>query len=100
MWSRNTSGTYTAGDTIHIAVEFSQPVMVFIPPVIRLYTGKFNRSAIYGYGNYTNTLTFTYKIQVNDTNPDLDYVDTKYPPYKMNHFYNFAFKVNISFANN
>jgi hypothetical protein len=70
----NGSGNYAAGDTINIAVRFTQPVMVTqYPPVLRMHSADdsappgslaVNRSALYAAGNGTNVLQFAYSIQV------------------------------------
>lgn len=78
----NGNGTFTAGDTITIAVEFTRPVMIFIPPVLRLNTaGIANNSALYIHGNASRTLFFAYFVQVGDSSLCLDYIDTRYSPY-------------------
>ena len=82
----NSSGTYTAGDTILIEVTFTNPVMIYLPPVLKLATGAVNRSATYVYGNKTRSLVFSYTVQKEDTAVHLDYIDTRYPPYDSHHF--------------
>jgi hypothetical protein len=78
----NPNGLYSAGDVIHIAVNFDQPVMIFRPPVLKLATaGVSNRSAIYISGNYTSSLLFDYSVEETDNAPFLDYVDTRFPPF-------------------
>lgn len=98
-----------------IAVQFTQPVMVFTPPVLRLNTGgalgngtgaalgygrsNVNRSAIYVYGNYTDVLVFQYSVRMGDQSGSggLDYVDTRQPPYTYSTFKQTAL---VSFALN
>ena len=70
----NGSGNYAPGDTINIAVLFTQPVMVTsYPPVLRMHSAddsappgslSVNRSALYAAGNGTNALQFAYVIKV------------------------------------
>jgi hypothetical protein len=82
----NPDGVYTVGDVIEIEVLFSQEVMIIQPPVLRLNTGDIHRNAEYIYGNYTNTLVFSYAIQEFDISSTLDYVDTRIEPYNMVNF--------------
>jgi hypothetical protein len=79
------AGTYTAGDHIDLVVYFSQSVMLFRSPVLRLHTaGETNRSAIYVQGNMTRELIFRYDIEIGDSSTKLDYVDTRFEPYGLN----------------
>eukprot|EP01038_Epipyxis_sp_PR26KG_P005103 gene5103-7113_t len=84
VYSKSSDGVYTLGDVIYIAVEFTRPVMVFYPPVLKLYTSiasSINRSAYYFEGNMTNELIFSYEVQLGDSAKLLDYIDTRYSPY-------------------
>jgi hypothetical protein len=57
------SGLEQVGSTITIAVQFSEAVTVGDPPSLTLNNGGV---ATYASGSGTNTLTFTYKVGVND----------------------------------
>ena len=88
------NGVYGVGDRIRIAVAFTQPVMVFEPPVLKLYTSYdsptvANRSAIYESGNYSSTLYYAYVVQDGDRSSDhgLDCIDTRFPPYDIPNFH-------------
>ena len=83
VYTSSPSAVYTAGDIVHLVVQFSEPVMVFIPPVLRLETGSSDRSAIFVGGNRTDRLLFDYTVMTGDSSGDLDYVDTRLPPYNM-----------------
>jgi len=85
----------TAGDTLLISVKFTQQVIVFHPPVLRLATGSVNRSATYEFGNGTNELVFSYLVQLGDSATVLDYVDTRFPPYN-----NVKYSTHVSLALN
>lgn len=80
-YSKNSSGVYTAGDRVVIAVQFTQEVMVFRPPVLRLEVGGSIRNALFVGGNFTRELLFSYLIELGDQSHRLDYVDTRKPPY-------------------
>ena len=82
VYSLTLNGTYSAGDEILIVVEFTQKVMVFTPPILRLVTGMYNRSAVFVDGNYTERLVFKYTVQLGDNAKKLDYIDTRFPPYR------------------
>lgn len=73
--------TVTAGDVLHIAVKFTQKVVVFHPPVLRLATGDIHRNALFSSGNGSDCLVFAYTILRGDSAEVLDYVDTRLPPY-------------------
>lgn len=97
----NASGTYTAGDTVLIEVKFSQPVMVIIPPVLRLETGQVDRDAVYVSGNNTACLFFKYIVMAGDQSSDLDYVDTRLVPYEQTTYQlSFALDTDILKGNN
>ncbi len=74
--SSTANGTYKAGSAISIQVTFSGAVTVTGTPQLTLETGNPDRTIDYVSGSGTNTLTFSYIIQVGDTSPDLDYVAT------------------------
>lgn len=75
-----------AGDVIQIEVEFSQAVMVFYPPVLRLDVGVENRNGIYVSGNLSSLLLFEYAVLVGDSSQRLDYVDTRRAPFGIAQF--------------
>ncbi len=73
--SSNTDGAYNAGETIHIQVNFSEPVTVTGTPQLALNTAP-AESAAYASGSGTSTLVFDYVVQAGDSTPDLDYHDS------------------------
>ena len=93
--SLNSSGLYTSGDKILLDIYFSQPVMTFFPPVLRLDTGSTHRSAIYLSGNNSNHFYYEYIIQDGDMSTRLDYIDTRLPPYSTNLAASYALKTDI-----
>ncbi len=72
----NPNGTYPAGQTIHVQVNFSEPVTVTGTPQLLLETGTTDQTAGYASGSGSSTLVFDYTIQAGDTSADLDYHDT------------------------
>ncbi|UEM24124.1 Ig-like domain-containing protein [Skermanella mucosa] len=71
--STTTDGSYKAGDTVSIQVEFNQAVTVTGTPQLTLETGTTDRAVNYVSGSGTSTLTFTYTVQAGDTSADLDF---------------------------
>lgn len=67
------NGTYKTGDTIQIAVTFSETVIVTGTPQLALNSGG---TASYSSGSGTSTLNFNYTVQAGDAAFDLDYVAT------------------------
>lgn len=67
--------TYFTGDTVHIAITFSAPVIILGgPPVISILTGNGKeRQVPYVYGNNTSTLVFEYLVQLGDYSNCLAY---------------------------
>ena len=63
------NGAYKAGQTIHVQVNFSEPVVVTGTPQLQLSTGA---TVNYSSGSSTSTLEFDYTIQAGDTSADLD----------------------------
>jgi hypothetical protein len=59
-----------------VQVVFNEAVTVTGTPQLTLETGATDRVVNYASGSGTNTLTFTYTIQANDTSGDLTYVAT------------------------
>ncbi len=70
------NGTYKAGDTISVQVNFSGAVDVTGTPQLKLETGTTDRVVNYASGSGTSTLTFQYTVQAGDTSADLDYFST------------------------
>ncbi|PIS29774.1 hypothetical protein COT42_04395 [Candidatus Saganbacteria bacterium CG08_land_8_20_14_0_20_45_16] len=71
------NGAYNEGDTINITVTFDDNVTVSTKngtPTLLLETGDTDRTATYTEGSDTDTLTFDYTVQAEDTSSDLDYV--------------------------
>ncbi|HTZ05868.1 MAG TPA: hypothetical protein VMB53_08935, partial [Gaiellaceae bacterium] len=71
----NANGSYNAGATIHVTVDFSEPVTVTGSPTLALNTSP-AESATYASGGGTSTLTFDYTVQAGDTSALLDYAAT------------------------
>jgi hypothetical protein len=74
--SSTANGTYKAGDSISVQVNFSESVTVTGTPQLTLETGSTDRVVNYASGSGTSTLTFSYTVQAGDTNADLDYIST------------------------
>lgn len=74
--STKTNGSYKAGDSIAVTVQFSEVVNVTGTPQLTLETGTTDRTVNYTSGSGTNTLTFNYTVQAGDTSADLDYAST------------------------
>ncbi len=72
----NINGSYRAGQTITVTVNFDASVDVTGTPRILLETGTTDRYANYTSGTGTTTLNFDYLIQAGDTSSDLDYTST------------------------
>ena len=70
-------GSYRAGSTIVVQVEFNEAVVVATTggtPTIQLETGATDRNATYSAADSTSTvLAFTYTVEPGDTSSDLDY---------------------------
>ena len=81
VWSPNATGTYTAGDTIRIVVDFSENVTVDTSggaPSLTLETGETDRQAAYASGSGTRALAFEYTVAPGDDSGGrpLDYAGT------------------------
>jgi uncharacterized protein YhjY with autotransporter beta-barrel domain len=74
--SSTANGTYAAGATISLQVDFSETVTVTGTPQLTLETGSTDRAVNYASGSGTGTLTFNYTVQSGDASSDLDYVAT------------------------
>ncbi|MCK4492703.1 MAG: Ig-like domain-containing protein, partial [Methylococcales bacterium] len=71
-------GSYKVGDVLPITVEFDEVVNVAEGiPTLTLKIGDIDRVVNYSAGSGTSTLTFKYKIQLDDATTDLDYIATK-----------------------
>src|SRR2546429_558950 len=66
----NASGTYGAGASITITVDFSRAVAVTGTPQFALTSGG---TASYSSGSGTSTLSFAYTVAATDYSPLLDY---------------------------
>jgi hypothetical protein len=79
--STSANGTYTVGQTVTLRVTFSEPVDVLGWLALTLETGPTDRTVFCSNcsGNDTNVTTrdFSYKVQVGDRSPDLDYQSAK-----------------------
>lgn len=72
--SLSPNGTYKAGDTITIAVEFSAPVLPADGITIELNLGANIQTGTYLGGSGTHWLTFFYKFVAGDYTINLDYL--------------------------
>jgi large repetitive protein len=71
-----TSGTFGAGNTIQVQVNFDAPVTVSTAggaPTLNLNFGGVSETATYTSGSGTSSLTFSYLIQSGDATANLDY---------------------------
>ena len=57
------SATYTAGQSLQMTVNFSEPVTVTGSPAINLLLGNSRRQAVYVSGSGTSALTFAYVVR-------------------------------------
>ncbi|HYD59144.1 MAG TPA: DUF4347 domain-containing protein [Noviherbaspirillum sp.] len=74
--SSTANGSYKAGTTISISVDFSKAVTVDTTggtPTLALNSGG---SATYGSGSGSSTLVFTYTVGAGENSADLDYAST------------------------
>lgn len=71
--SPDSDGYYIIGDTILIDVQFSETVLVTGTPTLTLNSGGV---ASYISGDNTDTLRFSYTVNTNDYNADLDAANT------------------------
>jgi hypothetical protein len=70
--STSANGSYGVGAVINITITFSEAVLVTGTPRLQLETGAIDRYATYSSGSGTNTLSFSYTVQVGDSSADLD----------------------------
>ena len=73
--SSTADGMYKAGDTILVAVRFTENITVNGSPLLALNVGGV-RYATYLSGSGTATLTFRYVVQAGDSTSDLDYTSS------------------------
>lgn len=73
--STASNGVYTLGMPISITITFDVAVDVTGTPQLILETGTTDRVINYAAGSGTNTLTFSYVVQIGDYNLDLDYTN-------------------------
>lgn len=71
--SSTPDGSYTLGQTIAIAVTFTEDVTVTGTPILVLETGANDAVATFTNRSPADTLNFTYTVRSTDLNPDLDY---------------------------
>jgi hypothetical protein len=71
--SLTADGSYVAGQSVSIQVNFSSSVNVTGTPTLTLETGTVKRTATYSSGSGSSTLNFNYTVQSGDTASDLDY---------------------------
>ncbi|MEW7849964.1 DUF4347 domain-containing protein [Massilia aurea] len=69
-------GLRKLGDTVQIAVKFSEAVIVTGAPTLLLETGATDRAATYLNGSGSDTLVFSYTVQAGDLSADLDVVSS------------------------
>jgi hypothetical protein len=72
--SSTANGTYRAGNTVDVTVQFTESVTVTTgtgTPTLLLETGTTDRSAVYTSGSGTDTLTFRYSVMAGDNSADL-----------------------------
>ena len=73
MTASNANGSYKAGQTIHVQVNFTEPVTVTGTPQLRSRPARPTRPPTYASGSGTSTLGFDYTVQAGDNSADLDY---------------------------
>ncbi|MCK5521153.1 MAG: hypothetical protein KAI81_08570, partial [Candidatus Marinimicrobia bacterium] len=71
--SLTSDGSYKAGDTLDILIQFSESIFVVGMPYLELETGNTNQMAEYSSGSGSDSLIFSYIIQPGDSSLDLDY---------------------------
>jgi hypothetical protein len=71
--SSSPNGAYTVGDTIAIAVTFTEAVTVSGAPTLQLETGSSDAVATFVGRSPPDTLNFSYTVRATDVNADLDY---------------------------
>ncbi len=78
VYGDSADARYKEGQTIDIAVEFNDMVIVSTPAqlALKLETGSTDRDAVYLSGSGSSTLKFRYTVVSGDNNQDLEYVGT------------------------
>ena len=74
--SASANGSYKAGTSIGVTVNFSEAVYVTGSPQITLETGLIDGVASYVSGSGTTALVFSYTVQSGHNSSDLDYAST------------------------
>ena len=77
VWAHTSDGTVVPGDTVEIAVNFSERVTVTGTPVLALDTGVTGSNASYVSGSGSATLTFNYTVVVGVNQLYIDYNGTR-----------------------
>ena len=77
VWAHTVDGTVIPGDTVEIAVNFSERVTVTGTPIIALDTGVDGSFATYVSGSGSHTLTFNHTIGTGASPQYLDYEGTR-----------------------
>lgn len=70
------AGTYSAGTTILIRIEFSDDIVATGTPTLTLETGVTDRQAAYYSPIEPSVLEFSYTVQPGDTSADLAYISS------------------------
>ena len=76
VWAHTPDGTVAPGETVEIAVNFTERVTVTGTPVLALETGAAGSSATYVSGSGSRTLTFNYTVNASATPSYIDYAGT------------------------
>ena len=74
VWSHTDDKTVVPGDTVELAVNFSERVTVTGTPVLALKTGVAGSSAAYVSGSGSRTLTFNYTVETGAGPSHIDYM--------------------------
>ena len=74
VWAHTADKTVVQGETVELAVNFSERVTVTGTPVLTLETGVAGSNATYVSGSGSHTLTFNYTIEVGAGPSYIDYV--------------------------
>ena len=76
VWAHTADKTVVQGETIEIAVNFTERVTVTGTPVLALDTGVAGSSAAYVSGSGSRTLTFNYTVNASAAPSYIDYAGT------------------------
>ncbi len=76
VWAHTADRTVVQGETIEIAVNFTERVTVTGTPVLALETGVAGSSAAYVSGSGSRTLTFNYTVNASAAPSYIDYAGT------------------------